>query len=110
METLTRLGLSETDAGVYLFLAKDGPKQGRSITKELGLYKQQLYRSLKRLQSKGLVTATLEHPAHFSAMSLEKVLDILIEARKEQALDLEASRKDLLSTWRSMVEKKSTEK
>jgi sugar-specific transcriptional regulator TrmB len=105
LRTLVELGLIEIDAAIYLLLAKEGPQQGKSIAKILGLYKQQLYRSLKRLQGKGIVTATLEHPAHFSAMSLEKVLDILIESRKEQALALQASRKELLSSWRSMIKK-----
>ncbi|HEX9261685.1 MAG TPA: helix-turn-helix domain-containing protein [Candidatus Bathyarchaeia archaeon] len=104
-KALTRLGFTEIDAEIYLLLAKEGPQQGRSIAKSLELYKQQLYRSLKRLQKKGVVNASLERPAHFSAVSLEKVLDFLIEAKKEQALALQENREELLSSWRAIVRK-----
>jgi len=71
------LGLTDVDAGIYLLLAKEGPRKGKSIGEALNLYKQQLYRSLKRLQEKGMVSSTLERPARFSAVSLEKVFRIL---------------------------------
>jgi sugar-specific transcriptional regulator TrmB len=107
-KTLAGLGLTEIDAEIYAFLAKEGSQKGRDIAGVLNLYKQQLYRSLKRLQKKGIVTATVGHPAHFSAMPLDKALDILIEAKKEQALALQTSRKELLSSWRSMIGKDSS--
>jgi sugar-specific transcriptional regulator TrmB len=108
-KALTKLGLTETDAEIYLLLAKEGPQQGRSIARTLELYKQQLYRSLKRLQKKGVVYAILERPARFSAVSLEKVLDFLIEAKKEQALALQESREELLAGWRAVTKKESTD-
>jgi sugar-specific transcriptional regulator TrmB len=105
LKALVSLGLTKVDAEIYLLLAKEGPQQGRSIVKSLELYKQQLYRSLKSLQKKGAVNATLERPARFSAVSLEKVLDFLIEAKKEQALALQESREELLSNWKSITKK-----
>jgi sugar-specific transcriptional regulator TrmB len=75
----------------------------------LKLYKQQLYRSLKRLQKKGVINASLERPARFSAVPLEKILDFSIEAKKEQALALQESREDLLSRWRILVKKEITD-
>jgi len=108
LKALVNLGFSETDAEVYVFLILDGPQKGKNIAVALNLYKQQLYRSLNRLRSKGVVTVTLEHPAYFSAIPLERVLDLLIEVRKEQASALKAERKELLSSWRSMIEKDSS--
>ena len=105
LKALVSLGLTDVDAGIYLLLAKEGPQKGRNIREALNLYKQQLYRSLKLLQSKGIVTATLERPAQFSAVSLEKVLDFLIEAKKIQALALQESREELLSSWKTIVKK-----
>ena len=108
LKALVSLGLTEIDAEIYLLLAREGPQKGRNVAEVLKLYKQQLYRSLKRLQKKGVINATLERPARFSAVSLEKILDFLIEAKKEQALTLQANREELLSTWRSMNEKDSS--
>jgi sugar-specific transcriptional regulator TrmB len=104
-KTFTRFGLSKIDAEIYLFLSREGPQKGRNIGEVLNLYKQQLYRSLNRLQEKGMVSSTLERPARFSAVSLEKVLEFLIEAKKEQALALQESKEELLSRWQSMIRK-----
>ncbi len=104
-KALTNLGLSETDAEIYLLLAKEGPQPGRHIAESLALYKQQLYRSLKRLQKKGAISNSLERPAYFSAVSLEKVLDFLIKSKREQALALQESREELLSGWRKVIKK-----
>jgi sugar-specific transcriptional regulator TrmB len=99
------LGFSERDAEVYVFLATEGPQKRRSIAEALNLYKQQLYRSLKSLQSRGMINATLEHPALFSAVPLEKVLDMFIKAKTEQARALQESREELLSSWRALLKK-----
>jgi sugar-specific transcriptional regulator TrmB len=108
LKTLVDLGLSEVEAEVYIFLAQAGPVKGRDIAKTLKLYKQQVYRSLKSLQAKGIVNAILERPARFSAVSLERVLDQFMKTKKEQAKALQASREELLSKWRSMLEKDSS--
>jgi sugar-specific transcriptional regulator TrmB len=104
-KALTSLGLTGIDAEIYLLLAKEGLHPGRNIAEALKLYKQQLYRSLKRLQRKGIVSASLERPAQFSAASPEKILGFLIAAKKEQALVLQESREELLSSWRAITKK-----
>ena len=78
-------GLSKTDSQVYVFLAEKGPKKAIEISKALRIYKQKLYPSLKNLQNKGVITATLEHPARFSAVQFEKVLDLFIKAKMGEA-------------------------
>ena len=109
LKALVSLGLTEIDSEIYLLLAKGGTQKGRNIGEALNLYKQQLYRSLKRLQEKGMVNSTLERPARFSAVSLEKVLEFLIEAKKEQALALQENKEELLSIWRAFIKKEFTD-
>jgi sugar-specific transcriptional regulator TrmB len=108
LKMLVSHGLSEVEAEVYLFLVRAGPVKGRDIANELKLYKRQVYRRLKSLRAKGMVNASHERPARFSAVPLEKVLDQFMKGRKKQAKALQASRKELLSTWRSMIDKGST--
>jgi sugar-specific transcriptional regulator TrmB len=105
LKALVNLGFADIDAEIYLFLANAGPQNGRNIAETLKLYKQQLYRSLKRLQTKGIIHATVKRPAQFSAIPFEKVLDLLVETKKEQALAWQASKDELLSTWRSVTQK-----
>ena len=107
LKALVDLGFAEIDAEIYLFLAKAGPQNGRNIAKMLKLYKQQLYRRLKRLQTKGVIFATCARPAQFSAISLEKVLDLMIETKKEQVSAWQERKKALLATWSSLIEKES---
>jgi sugar-specific transcriptional regulator TrmB len=102
LKTLEGLGLSRTDAEVYVYLAKKGPKNGRELADALQVTKQQLYPSLKNLRSKGVVTVSLERPALFSAVAFEKVVDLLIAIKVEQAKAIKETKKELLASWRSV--------
>lgn len=106
-KTLVTLGFTETDAKVYVYLATEGPKKASDTAEALRIYKQQLYRSLKKLQSKGIINASPEYPTRFSAVLFEKVLDFLIKAKMEQQQALQESKEELLSTWRSITKKDS---
>jgi sugar-specific transcriptional regulator TrmB len=105
LKTLVSLGFTETDAQVYVYLATEGSQKARDIAEALQIYKRQLYRSLKNLQSKGIINASPEYPARFSAVLFEKVLDLLIKAKTEQEKALQESKEELLSTWRSITKK-----
>ncbi len=104
LKPLMDLGLTETEALVYLYLTKEGPKNVREVGEALKLYRQQLYRSLGKMQSKGIVKASQEYPARFSAVPFDKVLDIFIEVNIEEAKYLMQNKKELLSSWRSITE------
>jgi sugar-specific transcriptional regulator TrmB len=107
LRTLVNLGFTETDAQVYVFLTTEGPQKARDIAEALRIYKWQLYRVLKNLQSKGIINASAEYPARFSAVLFEKVLDFLIKAKMEQQQVLQESKEELLATWRSITKKDS---
>jgi hypothetical protein len=55
-----------------------------------------------------MVNASPQRPAQFSAVSLDKVLDLFMKATVEQAKVLQARREELLASWRSNFEKNST--
>ena len=105
LKTLVGLGLTDLDAEVYVFLVTNGPQEAKNIAIALRLYRQQLYRSLKNLQSKGIVAASHERPALFSAVLFERVLDLFLKVRMEQQKTLQESKEEILSTWRSIIKK-----
>jgi sugar-specific transcriptional regulator TrmB len=105
LRILVDLGIKRLDAEVYLYLSTMGPKKGRVVSNELKINKTQVYRSLKELQSKGMVNSSSEYPACFSAVLFDKVSDLLVRTKKEQIKTLKASKEELLSTWRSITEK-----
>jgi sugar-specific transcriptional regulator TrmB len=103
LKALVKLGLSQTDAEVYVFLATKGPQKAREVANALKMHKRQLYRSLKKLQNKGIVSSTAEHPARFSAVPFEKVLDLLLKAKLGEAQRIEQNKEEILSKWQSMI-------
>jgi HTH-type transcriptional regulator, sugar sensing transcriptional regulator len=109
LKMLIGLGLTRLDSEVYIFLAKKGPLKGIEITKGLKAQKQPLYRSLKNLQSKGIVTATLEHPARFTAVSFDKVVDIFIKTKMAEAQRIQENKNEILTQWQAITIGDSTD-
>jgi sugar-specific transcriptional regulator TrmB len=105
IKTLVSLGLSHVDAEIYVFLSTQGSHKGRSIAETLKLYKQQLYRSLKRLKTKRLIYSSTEHPAVYSSVSFDEVLDLFWEIKTEEADLLQENREEILSKWQSITKK-----
>ncbi len=103
LKTLKSLGLKRLDAEVYVYLVQNEPQKARDISEALETYRRQLYRSLRSLQRRGIVSVSQERPALFSAVSFDKVLDRFIEADREQAQLIEENRGQLLSKWRSKI-------
>jgi len=103
--TLASFGLTRTDAKVYIYLAKEGPRKGKDLRNALNMQKQQLYPCLKNLQSRGVVTTTCKRPVLFSALPFEKVLDLFMKVSIEEAEHLMQNKEELLSAWRVMEPK-----
>ena len=104
-KTLMNLGFTEKDSQVYLFLANEGPRKAKEIAEALNMCSAQLHSILKKLQNNGLVIASSSRSALFSAVFFEKVLELLVEAKREQHEALLASKEELLSTWRSLTKR-----
>ena len=62
-----------------------------------------LYRSLRRLKNKEVVTASRKIPAEFSAVSFDKALELLVKAHKKESQNIEQEKDEILEQWRSMT-------
>jgi sugar-specific transcriptional regulator TrmB len=102
VDDLKGLGLTERESEVYIGLSKRKIMKAGDLSRQVGLHKAQVYHILKSLQDKGLVDSTLEVPARFTAVPLEKFLSLSIKARIEDAKHLEKCTDEVLSRWRSM--------
>ncbi len=89
------LGLSETDAEVYILLAKKGPQFVRELSEALDIERHKLHLSLKNLQQKNLVKVTQKKSPLFYAVSFDKAIDLLAKSRTEEAKRLQAYKKSL---------------
>ena len=102
-DTLTRLGLSNRDAKVYTYLAKQGPKEATTIANSLELEDDILSQSLKNLQGKGVVASISDQHNFFYALPFNEALDLLIKAHLEETQEVEENRTKILSNWKSIV-------
>lgn len=107
-KALVSLGLSEPDARVYVYLALKGSTKTESIVDNLKISRQQIHRSLKYLQDKGIVFADSKSRSIFSALVFEKALDLLIETEKEKTEILQETKKSLLSEWKTSIRRNIT--
>jgi len=96
IKALVDLGLSRSDAEVYVYLANKGPQKVVDLARALNITKQKMYTSLKNLQTKGLVS---KDRTIFSALPFEEALDLLIKMEKEQAQAMHESKEELLASW-----------
>ena len=103
LKTLVNLGFKQVDAEVYDSLTRNGSQKAADLARTLKTYKQQIYRSLRNLQAKGLVEANSEHPAQFTAVSFEKVLDALIKENMQEAIRMEKEKEEILARWRRVI-------
>jgi sugar-specific transcriptional regulator TrmB len=99
---LKDVGLTEKETEVYVFLARHGASKGLEIAKRIKKHKAQVYNILKNLQAKGLVEPTLEFPARFSAVPFEKVIDLSVKAKRDEAAFIENAKKEILSYWSNL--------
>jgi sugar-specific transcriptional regulator TrmB len=99
LKNLEELGFSKIEAQIYLLLGKKGPQRAKDIVKNLKINRQRLYEILKKLEKKGLINATLEHPTKFGAEPFEKVLDLFVKSKMEEALRIKEEKKTILEDW-----------
>jgi len=59
---------------------------------------------LSTLQSKGIVSATFEHPIKFSAVSLNKAMKTLVDSEKQRIKTLEKQEVELSKLWETIPE------
>jgi sugar-specific transcriptional regulator TrmB len=105
VETLEKLDFKRQHAEIYVLLALNGSKRAKKIAETLGTNKRQIYRILKKLQGRGIISAPSNRSAQYSAVSFDKVLDILIQANMEEANRIEERKGEILALWKSYITK-----
>jgi predicted transcriptional regulator len=97
---LVNLGLSNTDARVYIHLAIRGPSLTRNLGKSLKMNCVEILKSLKKLQNIGIVTDCKDNLGKSLALPFGQALEMLIEVKEKQAKEVKKRRKELLANWK----------
>ena len=105
-ETLTRFGLLKNEIRVYMYLARAGEKKAGEIAEAISLHRTETYRILRDLERKGIVFSIFEKPLKFTAVALDKAIDLLVDAQKIKIKLLEQEKTSLVELWNSMPQPK----
>jgi sugar-specific transcriptional regulator TrmB len=105
-ETLSRFGLLKNEIKVYLHLARTGEKKAGEIAEAISLHRTETYRILRDLEKRGIVFSIFEKPLKFTAVPLDKAIDLLVDAQKIKIRLLEQEKPSLVEMWLSMPQPK----
>lgn len=105
-ETLARFGLLKNEIKVYLYLARAGEKKAGEIAEAISLHRTETYRILRDLEKKGILFSIFEKPLKFTAVPLDKAIDVLVEAQKMKIKLLEKEKQNLVELWMSVPQMK----
>jgi sugar-specific transcriptional regulator TrmB len=86
---LQEYGLTRNEARVLVFLAKTGPSKASEAARAVQINRTETYRTIRNLQRRGLVEATLERPVRLQSVPFDRCLSILIDERKARLRILE---------------------
>ncbi len=104
LKALMNLGLSQTEAQVFIHLAIEGPQKAGIIAEGLRMQEHLIFESLQNLQSKGVVGSEIEQSLLFFALPLDKALELLMKGRREETQNIEQNKYNILSKWQTMIE------
>ncbi len=100
-EILQKLGLTQNESKVYLYLNKNGSKKAKEIAQNQKIPRTQTYHLLTALQNKGIVVVISDRITKFEVIELEKVLEILINNELKRIEDLQSMRSELSELWKA---------
>ena len=107
-DELTQLGLTPTEAQVYLALVQNGPMGASAIAAATGLARTAVYPTLGALIDKGLAEAGEGYGSRFSPVPAEKALPHLLAADKAALLHRERLTAQVVELISSLEEQAET--
>jgi len=91
-EMLMKLGLSQNESKVYIYLNKNGSKKAKEIAQNQKIARTQTYHLLTELQNRGIVTVISDRITKFEGIEFERVLDILINNELKRIEEIQLMR------------------
>jgi len=95
---LTRLGLTSYEAKAYLSLIKRDSYTAAQVARQSALPRQRIYDVLGTLVQKGLAVARPGTVVKYSATPPEIAINMLVQARRQQLLDMEDGARTMIDT------------
>ena len=100
-EMLMKLGLSQNESKVYIYLNKNGSKKAKEIAQNQKIARTQTYHLLTELQNRGIVTVISDRITKYEGIEFERVLDILINNELKRIEEIQLMRSELSELWKA---------
>ncbi|MFB5615443.1 MAG: helix-turn-helix domain-containing protein, partial [Candidatus Nitrosomaritimum yanchengensis] len=82
-------------------LSKNGPKKAIEISRALNIPRTEIYHLLLILKNKGIIIPSRQiRPKRFSAVTIDKAMESLIENQKKKIEELKLLKDDMEFIWR----------
>jgi len=96
IKTLIQLGLTLSQARVYVSAARLGKAKAKDLSEESGVGRQELYRILSELFKIGLIEKEISNPTQFIALPLSKGALALFDRKRDEVIQLETKTRVLM--------------
>ncbi len=103
-KVLVGLGLTLSQAQVYLALAKKGRTTIKTLSAMVKMDRANVYRILERLQELNLVEKLLTSPTLYQPVNLEDALPMLLDQKQKECSEVRVKTKDLLRRYKNSQE------
>jgi len=107
---LVAFGLTINQAKIYLSIIQFGSTRVNAISRTTQLHRQDIYKTLPKLEEMGLITKTIDMPITIKAIPVEKALNHLISTERRKAkqriLHLKADLNALINAIKKTQEEK----
>ncbi len=100
VSTLTELGLSVSQAKVYLSLAKSRSLKAPEISLISGITRPDVYRILVELEKVGFIERKISKPVRFQAVPVEKCVSELMQRRLMKTVELQKKALSLTQSFK----------
>ncbi len=96
---LQKLGLSQNESKVYLYLNKNGSKKAKEIAQNQKIHRTQTYHLLETLQNKGMITLICDRITKYEGVEFQEVFDIFINNELKRIQKLQFIRNEMYNLW-----------
>jgi sugar-specific transcriptional regulator TrmB len=105
LEDLRKLGLSKSEATLYLSLLKLGASEVGPLIEETGFYKANIYQALEKLCEKGIISKIIENKKRVYQIQKPESIIELIKKKRDELNEQEKIAKELVN---NIEKRKST--
>jgi sugar-specific transcriptional regulator TrmB len=105
LQLIISLGLSVSEAKIYLALTEIGKATAKTISKASKISQPDVYRVLSKLENNGLIEREVDTPNQFKAIPIDEGLAILLQRRDNQSAMLHKQTAEMLQSLQERTAK-----